>query len=170
MINVLRPEAVFSRSAEGTHRPSLLYPPANGIRYRFYYNCPQVILSNGLTMVYIEFHAVNQEDIKTCSCKMIISNNQNDAKKILNYSLTRGFHRAVAIHTNRDPTLVNLVVGGFQRRFQWYDGAPYFVVGGQSTFTHPGGWIREYETASGRWYWTTNPGHLMIYDTAQIVT
>jgi hypothetical protein len=121
---------------------------AYNIRYAFHYKCPQVFCYDGLKLLILRFKAKDRNDIKTCKPDVFVIPNIATDGPPIRYALYRlitdGLHRVMA----QNP--LDVIIGVYERKFDWYNGRPYWMAGGLRYDTIPG---VTRQISQGRWAW-----------------
>ena len=126
-------------------------------------------------MLVIRFRAASKEAMKKQDCPLDCwafpihlniegPDNRRITAAYIVYLLAReGLNRVRAIGAKQ------LNLDGCERWHRWYDGKPFWKFDEKVTWDHPKGYVRKFNGASSRWFWSLN-GHSSVWDTEAPVT
>ncbi len=127
-------------------------------RYAYKYRCPQLYCFDGETLLLLQFQAQKPENIKDANCPVdcwVIPRTGSAVRirdalyRLMAQGLRRFQGMCAALSAKAAP------VGGLRPQSRmFYNGWPVWKVDGGSSLTHPGGYERSTDVASGAVMWT----------------
>ncbi|APA13349.1 hypothetical protein SS1G_08066 [Sclerotinia sclerotiorum 1980 UF-70] len=123
--------------------------------YASEYKCPQVFVYDGIHLLIVQFKAKDANQIKSADCPVdccILARAPEDAQQCAaRYALYRLVWRGWIRMTGEWSVEIPVSLDGWDRKFRFWSGRPYWEQGRIKEMIHPNGYQRRFDGVA--WHW-----------------